>query len=743
MVNRARVIAAAIGIAALIAAAGVVTKARQGTGVQIDQDDIGGVVTSAKGPEAGVWVIAQTMDLPTRLTKIVVTDDQGRYVLPDLPKASYDVWVRGYSLVDSPKLKASPGKALNLTAVVAPSPRAAAEYYPSSYWYSLLKVPAPNEFPGTGDKGNGIGPTVRSQAEWVSLVSTTNCVTCHQMGNKATREIPKSLGTFESSFDAWARRVQSGQAGNDMVTRIARMGRQRTLQHFAEWTDRIAAGELPPAPPRPQGVERNVVITEWDFADPRKYTHDGMSTYKSNPTVNANGPFIAGPEASSDYLWVLDPKTHTPSQVKIPVRDPKTRSAAETPNLQPSPYWGDEIIWDGQSTSHSTMWDSKGRLWSTSTIRPPDNPAWCKQGSSHPSAKVFPIERSGKHTSVYDPKTKQVTLVDTCFGTHHLMFGDGKYGDWLFFNSGGNHLVGWLDTKMFDETKDEQKSQGWTPLILDTNGNGKRDTWVEPDAAIDPTKDKRLGIGFYSVIQNPVDGSVWGSHWDFPGSLVRISLGDNPPETALSEIYNAPWGYSGLKAQGHTTRGVDADRNGVIWTNLSGSGHLASFDRRKCKAPLNGPNATGKHCPEGWTVYQVPGPQFTGAVDAGSADSLYLTWVDQFDTSGLGRNVPFVTGSGSDSLMGLLPDGKWAVLRVPYPLGFYTKGMDGRIDDRNAGWKGKGLWTTHGNRTPWHLERWPGNQTSGREGPAAAEPVSQVSIRARRALQPRPYSRCQ
>ena len=175
------------------------------------------------------------------------------------------------------------------------------------------------------------------------------------------------------------------------------------------------------------------------------------------------------------------------------------------------------------------------------------------------------------------------------------------------------------------------------------------------------------------------------------------------PRTALSEIYEAPFDDPRPRFRGNTTRGIDVDRNGVIWTNLSGSGHLASFDRRKCRAPLNGPNATGKHCPEGWTLYPVPGPQFKDVTDSGSADSLYLVWVDQFDTFGLGENVPFVTGSGSDSLLGL-KDGEWVVLRVPYPLGFYMKGMDGRIDDPEAGWKGKGLWSTHGNRAPWHIE---------------------------------------
>ena len=120
--TRAVSLGAAIGVAAFLASVqGALTAGQQAQRVPIDTDDIGGVVTSAKGPEAGVWVIAETTDLPTKFVKIVVTDDRGRYLLPDLPKANYNVWVRGYGLVDSPKVQATPGKILNLTAVVAPN----------------------------------------------------------------------------------------------------------------------------------------------------------------------------------------------------------------------------------------------------------------------------------------------------------------------------------------------------------------------------------------------------------------------------------------------------------------------------------------------------------------------------------------------------------------------------------------------------------------------------------------------
>ncbi len=128
-------------IAGLLAISADRLSSQQSPGVQIDNDDIGGVVTSVKGPEAGVWVIAETTDLPTKFAKIVVTDERGRYVIPDLPKANYNIWVRGYGLVDSPKVRAVPGKILNLKAVMARSAAAAAEYYPANYWYALLKIP--------------------------------------------------------------------------------------------------------------------------------------------------------------------------------------------------------------------------------------------------------------------------------------------------------------------------------------------------------------------------------------------------------------------------------------------------------------------------------------------------------------------------------------------------------------------------------------------------------------------------
>src|SRR5216117_3811764 len=139
----ARFLCAGVLAAALAAGSTFLTVARaqpRSGSVAIDNDDVGGVVTGPGGPEAGVWVIATTTDLPTPFTRIVVTDDQGRYVVPDLPAANYLVWVRGYGLVDSPRVRSEPGKQLDLTAVIAPDEKSAAPYYPAIYWYSMLKV---------------------------------------------------------------------------------------------------------------------------------------------------------------------------------------------------------------------------------------------------------------------------------------------------------------------------------------------------------------------------------------------------------------------------------------------------------------------------------------------------------------------------------------------------------------------------------------------------------------------------
>ena len=344
-----------------------------------------------------------------------------------------------------------------------------------------------------------------------------------------------------------------------------------------------------------------------------------------------------------------------------------------------------------------------------------ENPAFCKQGSDHPSAKALPMERAIRHLAVLDPKTEKLQFVDTCFSTHHLQFGyDANDTLWT---SGGGPVVGWLNTKMFDQTGDAAKSQGWTALVLDTNGNGKRDAYIEPIDPPDPTKDTRINV---AVLCGDAEPGGWlGVGRDdagVPGAVVRIAPGSNPPSTALAEIYNVPM-------PGFGARGADIDKQGVVWVSL-GSGHIGSFDRRKCKGPLNGPKATGDHCPEGWSFHQYPGPA-SGASARTAPSRGYYSWVDQHNTFGLGNDVPMSTGNLNDGMIAYA-NGRMIVLRVPYPIGFYAKGFDGRIDDPNAGWKGRGLWAANGDRAPWLIEGGKGTRPLAAHFQLRPDPLAKI-----------------
>jgi hypothetical protein len=677
---------AAIAVAALLAAAPAQLGAQ--TAVAIDTDDIGGVVTGANGPEAGVWVIAETTDLPTRYIKSVVTDDQGRYVIPDLPTANYEVWVRGYGLVDSARMRAKPGQIVNHAAVAAPNERAAAHYYPAIYWYAMMKIPPASDFGGATEIPKNI-----TQETWRQRMNNVDCIGCHQLGQEATRTVPAQFGQFKSGDEAWMRRTQAGQAGEMMTNRLAGQLGGVPYKYFGDWTDRVAKGEVPKQkPPRPQGVERNIVVTAWEWSTPDKYMHDLIASDRRKPTVNANGPLYGSPEYSTDNMPILDPKTNKVTFFKMPVADPNMPEslgpghAASVKPLQGSAYWGDEKLWDTRANNHNAMFDDKGRVWIAASVRGMDNPAFCK-GPDHPSAKAFPLDKSARQVAVLDPKTMKYTFVDTCFGTHHLQFGyDADNTLWL---SGTGPVAGWINTSILDETGDAAKAQGWAPFVLDTNGNGKADEYTEPGKPGEPGKDTRIaGSGPYAVMPHPTDGSVWYTANVFAGppGFLRFD-----PKTNLSEFYALPKEGIGL-------RGGDIGKDGVLWGSGS-NGTLISFDRRKCKGPLNGPNATGNHCPEGFAFHKYPGPGFEGLENT-SAEASYYTWVDHHNAVGLGENVPISTANLQDGFVAF-KDGQMILMRLPYPMGFYAKGLDARIDDPNAGWKGRGLWSASGDRTPW------------------------------------------
>lgn len=696
---------------------------------------ISGAVQGDRGPEAGVWVIAETKDLPTNFIKIVVTDDQGRYTLPELPAANYKVWVRGYGLQDSTPVDAKVGASLNLKASNAKTPQEAAKVFPGDYWLSMMEPPSKDTFPGkgTGADGNGIPVAMTDQDHWINTLKS-GCNFCHQLGVGVTRDVQHVLAAkpdLKTHAQAWEWRLGTGVRGTNMYGLLGQMGQAPTLKALSEWTERIEKGEVPPTPARPSGVERNIVTTLWDVGDDHSFMHDQISTDKNHPNVNAKGPNYAV-SAGHGQLVVLDSASNSTYSLDIPTRDSRDKVPSRFPSPnRPSLFWGDEHLWSNPpydpADPHNPMMDSKGRVWLTSKLRSDADPNWCMDPANK-YADWFPLRRSGRQASFYDPKTKQFTLIDTCYATHHVQV-DNDANETVYFNELGGPIVGWIDSKVYDQTKDEQQAVGWCGQVLDTNGDGKiTKPWNTQqqgragDASIlygtDTTgaggggavanakqakgapvanRDTEVRYNLYAVIPSPVDDSVWGvSESPFPGMLVRVMRGNNPPSTCKTQIFKVPAG-------GYDPRGVDVDTNGVVWTGLAATSHLASFDVRKCK-DLKGPaKLDGSQCAEGWTLYQTPGPKFKGTNVP--ADFHYYNWVDQQNIIGLGKNTPFVTGSNSDSLIALDPGSKkWTYFRVPYPLGFYSRGMDGRIDDPNTGWKGRALYSNYGTHFVWHIE---------------------------------------
>ncbi len=671
--------ALAVGFGLTAVPAGSAGGAQPGGGIELDADDIGGVVTSANGPEAGVWVIAETTDLPTRFIRSVVTDDAGRYVVPDLPEATYEVFVRGYGLVDSPRVSAAPGQALDLDAVVAPDALAAAEVYPAAWWLSMIELP----------------PGEHSQQDLGSMV--TVCLSCHQIGNRATREIPGSiLGAVDSHLEAWDRRAAMGPMGAAMNAGFQRFGPQRAM--FADWTARVAAGEAPrQTPPRPASYERNVVVTLWDWGTEQDGRTDSTGSDVRDATVNANG-LVYGVVQPSDILAVVDPVEHRAFNIHIPTDAPRIQT--DTPE---SPYYGNEAFWARAADPRSVAMDGEGRVWFTGRVRAQEaQPGFCTD-AANPFADYFPLQSGRRQVFAYDPETEEFSGIDTCFSADHNQLGhDGRF--YYGFREG----VGWVDTTIWDETGDAEAAQGWCPTVIDTNGDGVISPgWTEPDEPVDPARDHRVAFGCYSPAVNDADGSIWCSdNGPTDNTLVRLELGDNPPLSCISEVYTPP--PTVVDPPPYGSGGLHVTRDGVAWQDWRGSGHFASFDRSRC-ADTSDATAGGQSCPEGWTFNRMYKPTFENAEMPINSDESYLTQIDHHDVLGFGPETPVYGDVNTDSLQVFLPaTGEFVTMRVPYPMGFFSRSSVGRIDDPTTGWKGRGLWSSYSNYAAWHLEGGPG-----------------------------------
>ena len=642
--------------------------------ILIESNDIGGVVTSANGPEAGVWVIAETTDLPTKFARIVVTDDQGRYVVPDLPDAEYEVFVRGYGLVDSPRQPVRPGRQLDLTATVAANDWEAAQVYPAAWWLTMIQ------------------PPTDPAAQLEFALTMKQCYDCHQVGNKATREIlPEMTGRSASSLDVWTRRTAVGPSGPGMATQFRNLGDMR--QAMADWTDRIAAGEAPSEPPpRPQGVERNLMITLWDWGSEIDGRTDMAAADIRDGAVNANG-LVYGVAEMTDSLTILDPATNTASVVNVP----STASVVEQGfNASPtrSPHYG-ERVWARRADVRSSAIDAKGRAWMASRIREPEDQSDFCASDDNAFGDYFPLTRASRQVSVYDPETEEFAHIDTCFSSDHNQMSEDNF---LYF--GQNGAVGWIDMDVWDETHDAEAAQGWCPAVIDTNGDGRITEWTEPDEAVVPTMDHRISFGCYSVAVSHADGSLWCSGIGRGDKrLVRIEKGSSPPETCSAEYYEPPPDRMGdVVGSG----GVEVDGDGVAWQNWRVSGHFSSFDRTLCDTTSD-PQATGQSCPEGWSYQRKDDPTY--GTSFYHANESYLAHMDFHNTLGLGDDAPIYGSVNTDAMEVLSPDtGGYVTLRVPYPLGFFPRSGNGRIDDPNGGWKGRGYWASFSTYATWHIE---------------------------------------
>jgi hypothetical protein len=263
-------------------------------------------------------------------------------------------------------------------------------------------------------------------------------------------------------------------------------------------------------------------------------------------------------------------------------------------------------------------------------------------------------------------------------------------------------VIFWIDTRKFLETKNAEESQGWCPAVVDTNADGRITQWTEPKEPPDPLKDRRVEIGCYQIAidHNNKNGVAWCGD---AGRLTRVEKGPNAPQSCRAQVFVPPKLGSEPEVSGAAHATVDSA--GVVWVNWRGSQHFTSFDYRKCKA-TNGPAAaTGEHCKDAWTIYRRGGPTYDDGHTTVEADLTYLPQVDLHNSLGLGKDVPMYGTVNYDMNVALLPATKQFVeLTVPYPMGFFSRSANGRIDDPNAGWKGRGVWSSTSNYALWHME---------------------------------------
>ena len=671
---------AAIGLIVLLGGPhGAASRAAGPRRVSIGDTDLGGVVTGPNGPEAGVWVIAETTDLPTKFAKMVVTDDQGRYVLPELPKANYEVWVRGYGLVDSPKVD-SRARQDPQSAPPCPRPtrRRRREYYPAIYWFSMLQDAGQERIPRhRRAAATAFRPRSAARRSGSTASRPTAASAAISSATRRRARSRRSSAQFDSSYSAWVRRIQSGQASETMARTIGRLDTQRALKLFRgldrpHRRRRVAQGRSRSGRRASSATSSSRV---WDWGSPKMYLHDEIATDRRNPTVNANGPIYGSPEWSTDHVPVLDPvKQHAPatSRCRCAIRRRRRRSTIRCSRA--SPYWGDETIWDSQTSPHNPMFDDKGRVWFTARIHGPHAvgvlPARARtirrpscSRSSAPARQLVDVRsedaevHAGRHLLQHPPPA--VRCEEPAVGIERRRRQRQRRRGRLARSS----------TSSTRPATSRRRRAGRRSSSTPTATASATKAMSEPNQPVDPTKDKRVVAGFYGIAPSPGRRQRSGA---------RCSA--SPARSCASIRATIP----GDRARRKSTRcrcpairraAWTSTRNGVVWVPLA-SGHMAQLRSPQVQGPAQRPDRDRQALPgrlDALSAARAAIRRRSARRRPAAPESSYYTWVDQHDTFGLGKDVPIATGNNSDSLH-VLVDGKFIQLRVPYPMGFFAKG---------------------------------------------------------------------
>ena len=544
------------------------------------------------------------------------------------------------------------------------------------------------------------------------MVKTNGCYGCHALGNKATRTIPAMFSDMKPE-EAWARRLLSGQAMTSMATSMAASTRRARSS-----SSRIGPTASPPASCRPRRRGRRGASATSSSRSGTSPIRSTICTTLRYRQAQADGqrqrPDLRRAENSTDIMPVLDPVKHkaSHSSCRCAIRRP---DCPRTMRVAVSLLGRRDDL--GQPDQHAQPdVRSAGPGLVTSRVGPPDNPDFCKKGSDHPSAKVFPLVRSTRHVSMLDPKTGKITLIRTCFRTHHLIFAEDANDTLWLARADRERRVGLARHQEIRRDRRRSEVSGLDADLIDTNGNGKRDGWVEPNQPVDPPKISGSRARL-SHRRQPARRDDLGFDPTFPGYFVRVDPGANPSETALAEIYEPP-------APGYGPRGLDVDRNGSPGVPLSSS-HMGRFDRSKCKVLRRAGNRDRPALPGGLDALSVPRSQIQRRARHRQRGGELLHLGRPIRHFRLGRNV-----LGPPATPTIAP----RVARTingspsrPVSAGLLPKWIDGRVDDPNAGWKGRasGRPTAPAHRSSGNRQ---GHAAEALEVPVSARPAGALTV---------------